>query len=127
MTDHDVPSEFTHPPTPPDEDPGTPCEQAGPAPDQEGPALRGPTGAPIPGEATVRAQQGPRLTTPQGAGVYDTDHSLKAGARGPLCSRTTTYGKRSPISITSGSPSGSFTPAAPAPTECSAPSVPLKK
>ncbi|WP_194829763.1 catalase [Nocardia sp. XZ_19_231] len=83
MTDHDVPSEFTHPPTPPDEDPGTPCEQAGPAPDQEGPALRSPTGAPIPGEATVRAQQGPRLTTPQGAGVADTDHALKAGPRGP--------------------------------------------
>ena len=83
MTDHDIPSEFTHPPTPPDEDAATPCEQAGPAPDQQGPALRGPTGAPIPGDASVRAQQGPRLTTPQGAGVADTDHALKAGPRGP--------------------------------------------
>ncbi|WP_446221926.1 catalase [Nocardia sp. IBHARD005] len=83
MTEHDIPSEFTHPPTPPDEDPGTPCEQAGPAPDQQGPALRGPTGAPIPGDASLRAQQGPRLTTPQGAGVADTDHALKAGQRGP--------------------------------------------
>ncbi|WP_410876259.1 catalase [Nocardia sp. A7] len=83
MTSHDIPPEFTRPPTPPDEDAGTPCEQAGPAPDQEGPALRGPTGAPIAGDASVRAQQGPRLTTPQGAGVADTDHALKAGPRGP--------------------------------------------
>ncbi|MFD6397724.1 catalase [Nocardia sp. NPDC060249] len=83
MTDHDIPSEFTHPPTPPDEDAATPCEQAGPAADQEGPALRSPTGAPIPGDASLRAQQGPRLTTPQGAGVADTDHALKAGQRGP--------------------------------------------
>ncbi|MFD8103077.1 catalase [Nocardia fluminea] len=83
MTDHDIPAEFTHPPTPPDEDAATPCEQAGPAPDQQGPALRGPTGAPIPGDVSVRAQQGSRLTTPQGAGVADTDHALKAGPRGP--------------------------------------------
>ncbi|MFD3595630.1 catalase [Nocardia sp. NPDC058640] len=78
-----IPAEFTSPPTPPDEDAATPCEQAGPAPDQEGPALRSPTGAPIPGDANLRAQQGGRLTTPQGAGVADTDHALKAGPRGP--------------------------------------------
>ncbi|MEV0079886.1 catalase [Nocardia neocaledoniensis] len=84
MSDSEIPPEYTRPPTPPDEDPDRPCEQAGPAPDQEGPELRGPTGAPIPGDASVRAQQGPALTTAQGLGVADTDHALKAGPRGPV-------------------------------------------
>ncbi|MFD6394251.1 catalase [Nocardia sp. NPDC060259] len=76
--------EHQQPPTPPDEDAGTPCEQAGPEPDQEGPALRGPTGAPIPGDASIRAQQGGALTTAQGLPTADTDHALKAGPRGPV-------------------------------------------
>ncbi|MEU5407126.1 catalase [Nocardia asteroides] len=84
MTDNEVPAEFTRPSEPPDENPDRPCEQAGPGPDQEGPALRGPTGAPIPGDASLRAQQGGALTTAQGLGVADTDHALKAGPRGPV-------------------------------------------
>ncbi|MGW6427600.1 catalase [Nocardia sp. NPDC055053] len=76
--------EHQQPPAPPDEDAGTPCEQAGPEPDQEGPALRGPTGAPIAGDASIRAQQGGALTTAQGLPTADTDHALKAGPRGPV-------------------------------------------
>ncbi|MFC4373535.1 catalase [Nocardia halotolerans] len=83
MTEQNIPPEFTRPPVPPDED-GDQCTPAGPAPDQEGPALRGPTGAPVPGEANLRAQQGGALTTAQGLKTADTDHQLKAGPRGPV-------------------------------------------
>lgn len=51
-------------------------------PDQRGPAGVGPTG-----EETLdnveRSQMGTFLTTAQGARLKDTDHSLKAGERGP--------------------------------------------
>ncbi|MCB5164986.1 catalase [Streptomyces bambusae] len=53
-------------------------------PDQEGPETVSPTGqATGAGQARV-AQSGAHLTTAQGARLYDTDHSLKAGARGPV-------------------------------------------
>ncbi|MGW7520187.1 catalase [Streptomyces sp. NPDC054796] len=43
-----------------------------------------PTGAPVDAEQSVRAQRGPFLTTAQGLRLPDTDHSLKAGERGPV-------------------------------------------
>lgn len=76
--------------------PGVPSTQApaydepttptGPLPvkgDQAGPATVTPTGAPtgLPPEAV--AQQGEFLTTAHGARLVDTDHSLRAGRRGP--------------------------------------------
>ena len=51
-----------------------------PQPDQSAPANFGPTGAP--GEEQ-RGQTGEFLTTTQGLRLPDTDHSLKAGPRGP--------------------------------------------
>ncbi|WP_251150440.1 catalase [Cellulosimicrobium sp. Marseille-Q4280] len=49
------------------------------------PAPRSATGCPWqPGGPDPRAQAGDRLTTAQGLRVDDTDHSLKAGPRGPL-------------------------------------------
>ena len=62
-----------------------PTQPAGPLPqsaDQRGAAAVGPTGAPLDG-ADPRVQQGEFLTTAQGARLSDTDHSLKAGRRGP--------------------------------------------
>ncbi|WP_426374633.1 catalase [Rhodococcoides fascians] len=49
-----------------------------PRPDQSSPAPNGPTGA-----RDTRAQTGDFLTTAQGVRLPDTDHSLKAGDRGP--------------------------------------------
>ncbi len=43
-----------------------------------------PTGQPNPAEPGVRGQAGARLTTAQGLRLPDSDHSLKAGARGPV-------------------------------------------
>ncbi len=54
-------------------------------PDQKAPKAVSPTGA-TPADATagdVRAQAGQFLTTAQGVRLPDTDHSLKAGDRGP--------------------------------------------
>jgi catalase len=54
-------------------------------PDQSAPAAVSPTGATNgqrPG-ADPRAQSGRYLTTAQGLRLPDTDHSLKAGSRGP--------------------------------------------
>ncbi|GAA3211190.1 catalase [Actinocorallia longicatena] len=66
---------------------GEPTEPAGPLPpkpDQRGPEPRTPTGRRdgIPPEAN--GQGGEFLTTAQGLRVRDSDHSLKAGARGPV-------------------------------------------
>ncbi|MFE0330518.1 catalase [Streptomyces sp. NPDC058960] len=55
-----------------------------PKPDQEAPAAISPTGRPTEADPTARAQGGPYLTTAQGNRLYDTDHSLKAGERGPV-------------------------------------------
>ncbi|MFD7814926.1 catalase [Streptomyces sp. NPDC059785] len=64
-----------------------PTEPAGPLPpkaDQTAPARLSATGRPTGADPDVRAQSDPFLTTAQGARLYDTDHSLKAGARGPV-------------------------------------------
>ncbi|WP_218221546.1 catalase [Nesterenkonia sp. Act20] len=55
-----------------------------PKQDQRAAAPVSPTGAEVPGSDKARAQQGEYLTTAQGARVRDTDHSLKAGSRGPV-------------------------------------------
>ena len=54
----------------------------------------------------------PRLTTQQGVVVSDDQNTLRAGERGPARWRTSTSGRRSSTSTTSGSPSGWCTPAA---------------
>ncbi len=69
---------------PPESDePTTPREPLPPKPDQVAPELRTATGTPVEGPATARGQQDEYLTTAQGVRLYDTDHSLKAGERGP--------------------------------------------
>src|SRR4051794_40555389 len=58
-----------------------------PKPDQRGPDPRTVTGQPS-GETTeTRAQGGRFLTTATGTRLPDTDHSLKAGPRGPVLLR----------------------------------------
>ena len=54
-------------------------------PDQSAPSRRSPTGVPEdePSDLDPRAQAGEFLTTAQGLRLPDTDHSLKAGERGP--------------------------------------------
>ena len=57
-----------------------------PHPDQSSPAPLGPTGRPIRNggrHSDPRSQAGEYLTTAQGSRLPDTDHSLKAGPRGP--------------------------------------------
>ena len=66
------------------EEPRSPREPLPPKPDQQSPASVSPTGTPTGAPATARAQSGDFLTTAQGARVRDTDHSLKAGPRGPV-------------------------------------------
>ncbi|MFG3029169.1 catalase [Streptomyces sp. NPDC048253] len=64
-----------------------PVEPRGPLPpkaDQGTPETVSPTGQPTGADPTRKAQSGPYLTTAQGTRLYDTDHSLKAGARGPV-------------------------------------------
>ena len=64
-----------------------PTEPTGPLPpksDQQGAQPRTPTGAEPGREPSTTAQQGEFLTTSQGARLRDTDHSLKAGRRGPV-------------------------------------------
>ncbi|GAA2325157.1 catalase [Streptomyces kunmingensis] len=55
-----------------------------PKADQSGPRPVSPTGARSRDGRAAAAQQGERLTTAQGDRLYDTDHSLKAGPRGPV-------------------------------------------
>ncbi|WP_193105797.1 catalase [Brachybacterium sp. FME24] len=81
-------------PTPPPGRPGSqapslaePTEPTGPLPptsDQKGAEPRTPTGADAGTDPHATAQQGAFLTTSQGARLRDTDHSLKAGRRGPV-------------------------------------------
>jgi catalase len=64
-----------------------PTRPRGPLPpkhDQSGPRTVSPTGAPTGTDQETVAQQGEYLTTAQGDRLYDTDHSLKAGPRGPV-------------------------------------------
>ncbi|MFJ4265195.1 catalase [Paenarthrobacter nicotinovorans] len=66
------------------EEPTTPREPLPPKPDQRAPEAVSPTGTPTGAPATARAQSGQYLTTAQGLRLADTDHSLKAGPRGPI-------------------------------------------
>ncbi len=71
-------------PQPPSlEEPTTPHDPLPPREDQTAPETRTPTGAVTGAPLTANAQQGAYLTTAQGARLRDTDHSLKAGERGP--------------------------------------------
>ena len=63
-------------------EPTEPHEPQPTKPDQSAPELRTATGTDV-GAAEARQQQGAFLTTSQGARLRDTDHSLKAGSRGP--------------------------------------------
>ncbi|WP_144674190.1 catalase [Arthrobacter sp. U41] len=66
------------------EEPTTPREPLPPKPDQQGPEAVSPTGAPTGAPVNSRSQSGAYLTTAQGLRLSDTDHSLKAGRRGPV-------------------------------------------
>ncbi|MEU7423395.1 catalase [Streptomyces sp. NPDC040750] len=55
-----------------------------PKPDQTGPDTVSPTGQPTGADQARMAQSGSYLTNAQGTRLYDTDHSLKAGPRGPV-------------------------------------------
>ncbi|PRH77048.1 catalase HPII [Streptomyces solincola] len=66
------------------EEPTKPRGPLPPKPDQGTPETVSPTGQPTGAEPARNAQSGPYLTTAQGTRLPDTDHSLKAGARGPV-------------------------------------------
>ncbi|MFF3501967.1 catalase [Streptomyces sp. NPDC003247] len=65
-------------------EPTEPREPLPPKPDQTGPDTVSPTGQPTGAEQARMAQSGSYLTNAQGTRLYDTDHSLKAGPRGPV-------------------------------------------
>lgn len=65
------------------EEPTEPRGPLPPKPDQTGPETVSPTGVPTGAPQSANAQQGDFLTTSAYARLYDTDHSLKAGERGP--------------------------------------------
>jgi catalase len=65
------------------EEPTDPTSPLPPKQDQTGPETRTPTGAESGAPQPAVAQQGAFLTTSQGLRLRDSDHSLKAGARGP--------------------------------------------
>ncbi|WP_194422332.1 catalase [Microbacterium abyssi] len=71
-------------PQPPRQDEPHDGQAPPPKSDQSGPEVRTPTGARSADPQTAVAQQGTRLTTAQGTRLVDTDHSLKAGPRGPV-------------------------------------------
>jgi catalase len=66
------------------EEPTAPRDPLPPKPDQRSPESVSPTGTPTGAPATARAQSDAYLTTKQGVRQHDTDHSLKAGPRGPI-------------------------------------------
>lgn len=71
-------------PTPPSlTEPTEPTPPLPPKPDQGAPQVVTATGAPTGAEPGDRAQQSTYLTTSTGVRLRDTDHSLKAGRRGP--------------------------------------------
>ncbi|MGI5240822.1 catalase [Dactylosporangium sp. CA-139066] len=70
--------------TPSVDEPVEPREPLPPKGEQGTPEPRTPTGASMGGPPAANAQQGEYLTTAQGARLRDTDHSLKAGPRGPI-------------------------------------------
>ncbi|MCA2216584.1 catalase [Jidongwangia harbinensis] len=65
-------------------EPTAPHDPLPPKKEQGAPATRTPTGAETGVPGTAKGQQGAYLTTAQGARLRDTDHSLKAGPRGPV-------------------------------------------
>ncbi|GAA1125727.1 catalase [Citricoccus alkalitolerans] len=69
---------------PPVEEPTTPAGPLPPQPDQSGPATVSPTGQETGTPQEKMAQAGKFLTTAHGARLRDSDHSLKAGNRGPI-------------------------------------------
>jgi catalase len=64
-------------------EPTTPHDPFPPQDDQASPEVVSATGKPTGAPGTARAQSGAFLTTSLGVRVRDTDHSLKAGERGP--------------------------------------------
>ncbi len=64
-------------------EPTEPRSPLPPKPDQSGPETVSPTGVPTGAPEHTNAQSERFLTTAQGARLQDTDHSLKAGERGP--------------------------------------------
>ncbi|MBH5333483.1 catalase [Streptomyces pactum] len=79
----DVPGRPSPEPVPVDE-PTEPRGPLPPKPDQRGPDTVSPTGQATGVDQAKMAQAGSYLTTAQGNRLYDTDHSLKAGPRGPV-------------------------------------------
>ena len=69
--------------TPTLEEPAAPIDPLPPKKDQGAPQNRTATGELVDDAPTARAQHGARLTTAGGVPLRDTDHSLKAGERGP--------------------------------------------
>ncbi|MEV6552442.1 catalase [Streptomyces sp. NPDC051597] len=72
------------PVSPPVAEPTRPAEPLPPKADQQGPETVSPTGQATGADPARTAQSGAYLTTAQGTRLYDSDHSLKAGARGPV-------------------------------------------
>ncbi|MGJ6968995.1 catalase [Streptosporangium sp. G11] len=70
--------------TPALEEPTEPRPPLPPKPGQSGPEAFTPTGQPADVPPAARAQGGEYLTNAQGTRLVDTDHSLKAGPRGPV-------------------------------------------
>ena len=70
--------------TPTIEEPTEPHDPLPPKPSQHGPVPHTPTGATSKDSELAQAQQGAQLTTATGVPLRDTDHSLKAGPRGPV-------------------------------------------
>ncbi|HET7387064.1 MAG TPA: catalase [Nocardioidaceae bacterium] len=68
---------------PPLEEPTEPRGPLPPKQDQGSPETRTPTGAETGADPAARGQQGAYLTTAQGVRLHDSDHSLRAGERGP--------------------------------------------
>ncbi|MFC0033900.1 catalase [Micromonospora chaiyaphumensis] len=69
---------------PPFDEPTTPHGPLPPKEEQGAPDTRTPTGAETGVPKIAKGQQGAFLTTANGARLRDTDHSLKAGPRGPV-------------------------------------------
>ncbi|MFI6350346.1 catalase [Streptomyces sp. NPDC050560] len=72
------------PESPAAQEPTAPRPPLPPKSDQSGPATVSPTGRPTGADQDQVAQGGDYLTTAQGNRLYETDHSLKAGPRGPV-------------------------------------------
>ncbi|WP_433306211.1 catalase [Actinoplanes sp. CA-030573] len=70
--------------TPSVDEPSTPVEPLPPKKEQGTPDTVTPTGAETGVPPIAKGQQGAYLTTANGARLADTDHSLKAGPRGPI-------------------------------------------